>query len=73
MLKRFWEAWKRLAHRIGDFQARVLLTILYVVLVLPFGVAIRLFADPLRIKHRPAEWLKRSGNLADMIFARKQS
>jgi hypothetical protein len=72
MLKRFWEAWKRLAHRIGDFQARALLTILYAVLVLPFGVAVRLFADPLRMKRRPADWLDRSDSPADLIFARKQ-
>jgi len=72
MLKRFWEAWKRLAHRIGDFQARVILTVLYAVLVLPFGLVVRLFGDPLRIRRRPAEWLDRSDNPADPIFARKQ-
>jgi len=72
MLKRLWEAWKRLAHRIGNFQARVLLTVLYAVLVLPFGLVVRLFSDPLRIRRRPAEWLDRSDNPADTIFARKQ-
>jgi len=49
-LKRAWEGWKRIAHKIGNFQARVLLTIFYGVLVLPFGLAARLFSDPLRIK-----------------------
>ncbi len=57
MLKRIWEAWKRLAHKIGNFQARLLLTVFYAVVVLPFGLAVRFFADPLRIKRRPAEWL----------------
>ena len=37
-VKSLWSAWKRLAHKIGNFQARVLLTILYAVVVLPFGV-----------------------------------
>jgi len=49
-LKRAWQAWKRIAHKIGNFQARVLLTIFYVVLVFPFGIAACLFFDPLRIK-----------------------
>ncbi len=72
MWKRLWEAWKRLAHRIGNFQARVLLTILYAVLVLPFGVVVRLLADPLRIRRRPAEWLDRLGKANDMNWARRQ-
>ncbi len=72
MWKRLWEAWKRLAHRIGNFQARVLLTILYAVLVLPFGVVVRLLADPLRIRRRPGEWLDRLGNANDMNWARRQ-
>ena len=42
-LKALWSAWKRLAHKIGNFQARVLLTILYAIVVLPFGLAARLF------------------------------
>jgi len=27
-LKALWNAWKRLAHKIGNFQARVILTII---------------------------------------------
>ena len=72
MLKRLWEAWKRLAHKIGDFQARVILTIFYAVLVLPFGLAVRLFADPLRTRRLPAHWLEHSGEPADMGRARRQ-
>lgn len=72
MLKRMWEAWKRIAHKIGNFQARVLLTILYVVLVLPFGLGVRLFADPLRIRKRPANWLDNEATSQDMDWARRQ-
>jgi len=39
MLKRGWQAWKRIAHKIGNLQARVLLTVFYGVIVLPFGLA----------------------------------
>lgn len=72
MIKRLWEAWKRLAHRIGDFQARVLLTVFYSVLVLPFGLAVRLWADPLRIKRRPQTWLEHSQDPTEMEWARRQ-
>jgi uncharacterized membrane protein len=45
MLKHGWQGWKRIARAIGNFQARVLLTIFYAVFVFPFGVAFRPFAD----------------------------
>ena len=30
--------WKKIGHAIGNFQARVLLTVIYYVLILPFGL-----------------------------------
>jgi len=71
-LNALWKAWTRLAHRIGNFQARVLLTVFYAVLVLPFGIIVRLFADPLRIKKRPAQWLDHPREVQDMSWAQKQ-
>jgi len=72
MLKRAWQAWKRIGHAIGNFQARVILTIFYGVFVFPFGIAARLFADPLRIKRRPTKWLERSNDAHDLEWARRQ-
>ncbi len=72
MLKRLWEAWKRLAHKIGNFQARVLLTVFYAFFVLPFGLAVRFFADPLRIKHRPTEWLDQPETPCNLDAAQRQ-
>jgi hypothetical protein len=72
MWKRLWEGWKRLAHRIGNFQARVLLTLLYAILVFPFGVVVRLLADPLRIKHRPEAWLAHPESPATLEWSRRQ-
>ncbi len=70
--KRAWKAWKRLAHKIGNFQARVLLTVLYAILVLPFGLGVRWFADPLRIKNRPGKWLDGTTDVNDIEWARRQ-
>lgn len=71
-LKRAWAAWKKIAHKIGNFQARVLLTIFYGVLVMPFGLAARMFSDPLRIKQRPTQWLDHPNEPNDLQWARKQ-
>jgi hypothetical protein len=71
MLKRAWQAWKELAHKIGTFQARVLLTIFYV-LLFPFGLATRFISDSLRIKRRPMQWLDHPDEAYDMQWARKQ-
>jgi hypothetical protein len=70
--KSLWAAWARLAHRIGDFQARVLLTFLYVVILFPFALCVRLFADPLRTNERPAKWLDAPPQTLDMPWAQKQ-
>ena len=50
--KRTWKAWLRLATIIGDFQARVILSLFYFVIAMPFGLGVRLFTDPLGIKGR---------------------
>ena len=71
-VKSLWSAWKRLAHKIGNFQARVLLTILYAVVVLPFGVAARLFSDAMKIKHRPTAWTATPPETHDVSWAQKQ-
>jgi hypothetical protein len=49
MLKQLWAGWKRVAFAIGLVQSKILLTILYVVVIAPFALAVRLFGDPLRI------------------------
>lgn len=70
-LKRVWEGWKRVSRAIGNFQARVLLTILYATVVLPFGVCVRLFSDSLRVKRRPTTWLDHPPEAIDMDWARR--
>ena len=67
-----WEAWKKIAHRIGNFQSRLLLVAVYLVIVLPFGLGVRLFADSLRTKHRPTEWLDYPDDSSTEGWARRQ-
>jgi hypothetical protein len=60
---RLWEGWKRVAKKIGDVQARIILTLFYIFIVGPFALAIRWFGDPLAIKHRTRKgWHLRIGH-----------
>ena len=45
-----WNAWKAFARRMGNFQSRVLMAFIYFIIVLPFGLGVRLLGDPLGIK-----------------------
>ncbi len=71
-VKHAWKIWTLLAHKIGNFQARIFLTLLYAILVLPFGMIVGLFSDPLRIKKRPDHWLERTSEACDIQWARRQ-
>lgn len=51
-----WERWKIIARKIGNFQARVILTVFYFSIALPFGVVYRLVSDPLSVKRRGPQW-----------------
>jgi len=71
-LQAAWHAWKRVARKIGDFQARLFLTLIYMTVLLPFGLIVRFFGDPLRIKNPPHAWIGRPPEVHDMGWARKQ-
>ena len=45
-----WNAWKAFAQRMGNYQSRVWMAFLYFSLVLPFGLAVALLADPFKAK-----------------------
>lgn len=73
-LKLAWNKWKRIAHTIGNFQARFLLSIFYVVVVGPFALGLKLFSDPLRLRPgTPGGWLPRPSPDPDpTVRARRQ-
>ncbi len=43
LLRTIWEAWKRLAHRIGVFNTKLLLFLFYYVVLGPTGMLVRAF------------------------------
>lgn len=60
-LRMLWQWWKRVARRIGDLQARIILTVFYYVVLGPFALVLRARSDPLGIKPgRERGWQRRS-------------
>jgi len=60
-LRKVWEAWKRFGQFIGDMIGRVVLTVFYFTLFVPFALGVRFFGDPLAM--RPSsrvKWVERT-------------
>ena len=74
MLARFWLQWKRFAQRVADFQARAILTLIYFLVLAPFGLIVSFLKDPLKTKHPPRSsvWLPRPPENASLENARRQ-
>ena len=71
LLRRLWEGWKRFGRKLGDFQARMLLTVFYFVILAPFALVMRWQADPLGLK-RGGGWLPVKSDLDPRERARRQ-
>jgi len=71
----FWQKVKLWSHKVGDFQARLILTFLYGVLVLPTGLIARIGGELLEANRRTANsyWRKRSAPAETIRNAREQS
>ena len=74
LLRGLWEGWKRVAKKIGNFQARVLLAIFYFTLFCPFALVVRWSSDPLALKgKKPRGWQPLSpAEISLLDLARKQ-
>ena len=65
--------WIRLSKKIGDVQARILLGIVYVLLVVPLGYLMRIFSDPLRLKPSSgSNWIERKIAQPQLEDAKRQ-
>jgi len=54
VLRQLWNGWLVVARKIGHVQSQVILTLVYFVVMAPFALAVRLFADPLGLRSAPA-------------------
>ena len=49
-IKKFWEKWKIFGHKVGNFQARLILSLFYFIVICPFAVVVKFGSKPLRLK-----------------------
>lgn len=72
--QKIWAGWKRVGGFIGDFIGRLILTLFYFTLVLPFGLVMRIFRDPLTLRRdlHPA-WQVRDDDDPTLENARRLS
>jgi hypothetical protein len=70
-LKLIWKKWQAFGRVMGDFVARIFMTIFYFTIAIPFGIGVRLFKDPLRLKSPETNWLKREEREETMENARR--
>ena len=71
---RLWERWKVIAHVIGNFQARVLLTAFYFLVAPPFALMVKLFKDPLALRPLRGDsfWVERAASGPGAEAGRRQ-
>lgn len=64
-----WNAWKGFARQMGNYQSRVLMAFVYFAVVLPFGLGVMFFGDPLKIKraHSDSNWQPKEFSLKPSI------
>lgn len=48
--KRVWNQWRLAAHSIGVVQTRFIMLLIYLFVVVPTGVLMRMSSDPLHLK-----------------------
>lgn len=74
MLRELWHKWKPIATRIGNFQARLILSLFYFAIVTPFGLAVRFLSDPLYLKEQENStfWHSKDAPDASLEQARRQ-
>lgn len=71
MFKKIWDKWKKIAEIIGNFQATLIFSLLFYILVTPFGLIMKIFSDPLKTKSK-ASWLKVVDSTSDLKKLTKQ-
>ena len=71
-LNDLWQRWQKVAKKIGDFQARLILSLFYLIIVLPIGLIARMFSDPLSLKKTTAHWETKPSSPSRIEDARRQ-
>ena len=58
VLRKAWQVWRAFGRFMGDLVGRVVMTLFYFTVALPFGLAARFISDPLRLKSATPRWIE---------------
>jgi hypothetical protein len=78
VLNKFWNGWKRFAHRFARVQTLIFITIFYFLILAPLSALFRLFGwDPLETKgfksKKPSGWKPVKDKSPDLSSLKRQS
>ena len=74
LIGKVWTTWKRFAQIVGDFIGRIVLTLFYFTIFVPFGLGVRLLGDPLAVRcKQDVRWLERRTGDPTLDDARRLS
>ena len=74
LIKKFWEKWQIFGHKVGNFQARLILSLFYFIVICPFAAVVKFGSKPLRLRiSNGSNWLLDEGDGGDLLArARRQ-
>lgn len=74
LLRQLWQQWLHLARLVGNFQSRAMITLVYFILLAPFGLLMRLTSDVMETKAAPVSgsWRHRQTHDLSLNDARRQ-
>lgn len=69
-----WSRWRALSQKAADLLARIILTVFYFTVLVPFAAVRTWLADPLRLRrdNQPCHWLPRQTRDCTLEDARRQ-
>lgn len=67
-----WARFKIIAAVIGDIQGRVISTLFYFTILVPFSLIARVATDPLHVRDRHPAWIERTPLQNTLEEARRQ-
>ena len=73
IFRRIYDRWRRAAHAVGVVQTRVIMFLLYLAVVVPTGVFMRMSRDPLHLREpEQSNWLPARQHERSLEAARRQ-
>jgi hypothetical protein len=73
ILQLLWSRFKIIAAIIGDVQARMIMTVFYYTILVPFGFIAHFFIKPLEVQTSGTpQWLERPPIPSDLETAKRQ-